>query len=168
MSYAAKAIVDFLLENDVPVRKERTAYVTKLRDKMGLSFRRIGKQLNVSPQRAFQLYRLHKAISPLKEEDEEDYLSTKELMGPPDDADAATQEIAQFLNKKGFAGKFKIWPKGTFTTGDNYHADFTVTFCAAFPLNRKTRTELSLLSEWLGYDFVSNVYSFSFYQIHRH
>jgi hypothetical protein len=52
-------IVEILVEGDTEVRRERAAYVARLRDRMKLPFRRIGRQLNVSRQRAGQLYNLH-------------------------------------------------------------------------------------------------------------
>jgi hypothetical protein len=56
-------IVAILTESGTKTRRERAAFVAKLRDEMGLSFREIGRQVNVSPQRAQQLYQLNKYFS---------------------------------------------------------------------------------------------------------
>lgn len=55
----AEDIVAILIETDVRTRRERAAFVAKLRDEMGLTFRQIATQLNVTPSRAQQLYMLH-------------------------------------------------------------------------------------------------------------
>jgi DNA-binding transcriptional regulator LsrR (DeoR family) len=52
----AKEIVDFMLEDDEDVRRERAAFVARLRDKHGLKYRQIGRHLNVSRQRAHRIY----------------------------------------------------------------------------------------------------------------
>lgn len=60
MTEQAQDIVALLTESGVRTRRERAAFVAKLRDEHGLTFGQIGKQLNVAPQRAQQLYALHK------------------------------------------------------------------------------------------------------------
>jgi hypothetical protein len=59
MDEAVNDIVAILTENGVQTRRERAAFVARLRDELGLTFEQIGRQLNVSNQRASQLYRLH-------------------------------------------------------------------------------------------------------------
>jgi hypothetical protein len=56
----AQDIVAILTESGVRTRRERAAFVAKLRDEMNLTWPQIGKQVNVSPQRAQQLYSLHR------------------------------------------------------------------------------------------------------------
>lgn len=114
MNEAVQAILGFLLEDD-EVRRERAKYVARMRDKMKLPFRRIGSQLNVSKQRAHQLYRLHQRLAqPVAEADEDDFeMDPKEMnsMAPPE---RAMQEVTDFFNKQGAGGEFKVWPKGTY------------------------------------------------------
>lgn len=58
----AKEIADILAEDDINPRRDRAAFVGRLRDKHKLKYRQIGKHLNVTPQRAHQLYLLHRAF----------------------------------------------------------------------------------------------------------
>jgi DNA-directed RNA polymerase sigma subunit (sigma70/sigma32) len=53
-------IVALLTESGLEVRRERAAFVGRLRDQFGMTFSEIAKQLNVSFQRAHQLYKLHR------------------------------------------------------------------------------------------------------------
>lgn len=56
-------IVAVVTESGTKTRRERAAFVAKLRDEMGLTFKEIGRQINVTHQRAQQLYTLHKYFS---------------------------------------------------------------------------------------------------------
>ncbi len=56
-------IVALVTESGTKTRRERAAFVAKLRDEMGLTFKEIGRQINVTHQRAQQLYGLHKYFS---------------------------------------------------------------------------------------------------------
>lgn len=56
-------IVAILTESGVQTRRERAAFVAKLRDEMGLTFEQIGAQLNVGKVRAAQLYALNKLFN---------------------------------------------------------------------------------------------------------
>lgn len=58
----AKEIAAMLAEDDLNPRRERAAFVGRLRDKHKLKYRQIGKHLNVSTQRAHQLYALNRAF----------------------------------------------------------------------------------------------------------
>ena len=58
-----KEIVALITESGVQTRRERAAFVAKLRDEMGLTFEQIGTQLNVGKVRAQQLYQLHKLFN---------------------------------------------------------------------------------------------------------
>lgn len=59
----AADVVAFLSEDGLSPRRERAAFVARLRDKHKLKYREIGKQLNVSLQRAHQLYALNGLFS---------------------------------------------------------------------------------------------------------
>lgn len=59
----AADIVALLTESGLKTRQERASFVAKLRDRLKLTYWQIGRQLNVSPQRAHQLYGLHKLFS---------------------------------------------------------------------------------------------------------
>jgi hypothetical protein len=56
----AQDIVAILSESGVRTRRERAAFVARLRDEMGLTWGEIGRQLNATPQRAQQLYMLNR------------------------------------------------------------------------------------------------------------
>jgi len=62
MSEQAQDIVDILTESNMRTRRERAAFVAKLRDVMHLPWNQIGQQVNVTPQRAQQLYRLNQYL----------------------------------------------------------------------------------------------------------
>lgn len=55
----AQDIVAILTESGLRTRRERASFVARLRDQMGLTFAEIGRQLNVTRQRAQQLYVLN-------------------------------------------------------------------------------------------------------------
>ena len=63
MDERIKDIVAILTESGVQTRRERAAFVAKLRDEMGLTFEQIGTQLNVGKVRAAQLYALNKLFN---------------------------------------------------------------------------------------------------------
>jgi hypothetical protein len=58
----AQDIVALLSESGVRTRRERGAFVAKLRDQMGLTWSEIGQQLHVTKQRAKQLYDLNQIL----------------------------------------------------------------------------------------------------------
>lgn len=122
----AADIIAILTENGLGTRRERAGFVAKLRDKFGLKYKQIGKQLNVSPQRAHQLYILHKIFSrPDFAMESEDELVSKEFTAPlpPEDA---MQKVAEFFNTNNFRGEFKVWPKGTLPGAEDYDFSMTV------------------------------------------
>lgn len=59
MNELAADIVAILSESGISARRERAAFVGRLRDRHKLKFRQIGRYLNVTPQRAHQLYALN-------------------------------------------------------------------------------------------------------------
>lgn len=59
MSDQANDIIAILTETNVRTRRERAAFVAKLRDELKLTWNQIAKQINTSPQRARQLYTFH-------------------------------------------------------------------------------------------------------------
>ena len=63
MDEQIKDIVAVITESGVQTRRERAAFVAKLRDEMGLTFEQIGTQLNVGKVRAAQLYQLNKLFN---------------------------------------------------------------------------------------------------------
>jgi hypothetical protein len=206
VSEQAADIVAIILETGTKTRRERAAFVAKLRDEMGLSFREIGRQVNVSPQRAQQLYRLNKyfarsANSPFAnlstrarhfldnvagykglgqdweqdpakiaalvhhltnmtkteafkfrqlgqhtfqeiadfmqsqgvqfpwqfEEAMEDDVAGKDVTGAAVSIEQGMQQLTRFLNEKGFAGEFKVWPPGTYKGPHAENAEFVIT-----------------------------------------
>lgn len=58
----ARDIVAVLTESGLRTRRERASFVARLKEQMGLTFVEIGKQLNVSRQRAQQLYVLNRLL----------------------------------------------------------------------------------------------------------
>jgi hypothetical protein len=146
-------IIDALCEND-DVRRERAAFVARLRKKHHLGFRQIGKHLNVSKQRAHQLYGLHHALK-----EAEAALTTGE----------AQETVNRFLNQSGFRGQFKVWPRGYQSEGVADY-EFTVTMSDfmrdAWQSNWSARQELDLLAQQLGYDYDMDS-SLHFYKLPR-
>lgn len=157
MNADVSAIIAFLLEDD-PVRRERAAYVARMRDKMKLPFRRIGRQLNVTPQRAHQLYLIHKALAaPVAESDETDDINPKEF-ATASSPEGAIQRISEWMNGKGLTGEFKLWPKGTYRGPyPEYaqNADFSMTLSGIladeWEENFNLQDEFQLLAKSLGY-----------------
>lgn len=150
MNADVAAILSFLLEDD-PVRRERAAYVARLR-KHKVPFSRIGKSLHVSRQRAHQL---SKAL--MRESDESDDISPKEMATvlPPD---AAIQRISELLNSRGYTGEFKLWPKGTYRGPYPEYAKnaaFSLTFSGVasdfWTEDFNLQDELQLTARNLGY-----------------
>ncbi len=228
-------IVAVLTESGVKTRRERAAFVAKLRDEMGLSFKEIGAQVNVSAQRAQQLYTLNKyfqrsASSPFAnmstrarhflervasyhkvgddwehspagiarllhaltnmteteafkfkqlgrktyqevvdfmkengvkfpyrfEEALEDETGGKDLT-PAFDVDGAMQQVARFLNEKGFRGEFKVWAPGTYKGPYAENAEFVVSFggflADAWEESWSVRDEFDALVKNLGWHY---------------
>jgi hypothetical protein len=144
---AVQAIIDFLLEDD-PVRRERAAYVARLR-KRKVPYSKIGKTMHVSRQRAHQLYRSFNEA--------EDDIDPKELASPSS-PDEAIQRISQFMNEKGLRGEFKLWPKGTYRGPyPEYaqNADFSLTLSGVladeWEENFRLQDEFDLVLKSLGY-----------------
>ena len=119
MTEEAQDIVAILTESGLRTRRERSSFVAKLKDQMGLTFAEIGKQLNVTRQRAQQLYVLHRLLQRQAlgrvsyggfaeaEDDDEDFVEPKEFTAPavPEDA---KQQIVAFFNQNGFLNQFQV------------------------------------------------------------
>ena len=148
MNETVQAIIDYLLEDD-PVRRERSAYIARLR-KQKVPFSRIGKSMHVSRQRAHQLYKTFA-------EAEEDEFEPKDLASPTS-PEEAIQRISQWMNQKGLRGEFKLWPKGTYRGPfPEYaeNADFSMTLSGGlsdvWTENFQLQEEFDLVLEGLGY-----------------
>lgn len=150
MNADVSAIIAFLLEDD-PVRRERAAYVARLR-KHKVPFSRIGKSLHVSRQRAHQLSR-----ALMRESDESDDISPKEF-ATASSPEGAIQRISEWMNQKGLTGEFKLWPKGTYRGPyPEYaqNADFSMTLSGIladhWEEDFSLQDEFQLLAKSLGY-----------------
>lgn len=148
MKDAIQAIIEALLEDD-PVRRERSAYVARLRKKK-VPFSRIGQTMHVSRQRAHQLYKTFA-------EAEEDGFEPKDLASPAN-PEEAIQKISQWMNQKGLRGEFKLWPRGTYRGPyPEYaeNADFSMTLSGAladvWADNSQLQNEFELVLRGLEY-----------------
>jgi hypothetical protein len=155
-NWLISAVVDLLTEADNPVRRERAAYVARMRDKLKLPYRTIGRQLNVSRQRAGQLYQLHKLLQDIGEAEIDD-LDPKDYTGSLQ-PDQAVQSITEFMNNKGLSGEFKVWPQGAYRGpypeyAQNAAFSMTLSGLLADHLeeNSKLLDELDLTARGLGY-----------------
>lgn len=149
MNDAVQDIIDFLLEDD-PVRRERAAYVARLR-KRHVPFSKIGKTMHVSRQRAHQLYRSFA-------ETEEDF-EAKDLASPSS-PEEAQQKIAEWMNAHQMRGEFKLWPKGTYRGPyPEYaqNAEFSMTLSGLladeWEENFRIQDEFDLVCKSLGYHY---------------
>lgn len=149
MNADVSAIIAFLLEDD-PVRRERAAYVARLR-RQKVPFSRIGRSLHVSRQRAHQL---SKAL--MRESDEEE-INPKEF-ATASSPEGAIQRISEWMNAKGLTGEFKLWPKGTYRGPyPEYakNADFSMTLSGIladhWEEDFNLQDEFQLLAKSLGY-----------------
>jgi hypothetical protein len=154
----AREIVAILAESDLSTRLERSAFVARLRDKHGLKFKNIGRQLNVSRQRAGQLYGLNKLLRDMKEAVD---------WSAPATAGEVMEKVIQFFNRSGFVGQFKMWPRGTFL-GEEGNYDFTMTVSDfmgdAWKEKWRVFRHLDLMLENMGYRYeVSGSKTFHFY-----
>jgi hypothetical protein len=136
----ASLIVGILCE-DLNTRRERAAFVAKLRNKHRLKFRQIGRQLNVSPQRAHKIFHGYSAMEAV------------DLGAIPGNANEAMQKVTEFLNREGYRGQFKMWPEGTYTV-ENLGA-FTMTTTSfmgdAWEEQWQAFKKLDLFLEGMGY-----------------
>ena len=152
----ARDIVALLSESGLKTRRERSAFVARLRDKHRLKFKQIGQQLNVTPQRAHQLYGLHgilKAMDEAEDDDEEDIQSKDFHLAAT--SQGATISIAEFLNQRGFMGQFKMWPKGTFPGAEEYDFVMTVSdeMAHAWEEGRRPWQQFDLVLSAMGYEY---------------
>lgn len=133
-------IIAALCEND-DIRRERAAFVARLRQKHKLPFRQIGRHLNVSKQRAHQLYGLHSAL--------------KEAEAAVEPGEVQ-ETVTRFLNHAGFRGEFKVWPRGYQSEGVADY-EFSVSMSDfmrdAWQSNWSARQEMDLLTSQMGYDY---------------
>jgi len=84
---------------------------------MCLTFAEIGKQLNVSRQRAQQLYALnrllqrqalgHVSYGGVAEAEDDDFIEPKEFTAPSP-PEGAKQQLIAFFNQNGFSGQFQV------------------------------------------------------------
>ncbi len=177
----ARDIVAILAESGLKTRRERASFVARLKQ-MGLSFAEIGKQLNVSRQRAQQLYVLHgllqnQALGHVSyggftedQGEDEDFIEPKEFTAPAAPEDTKQQIIA-FFNQNGFSGQFQV--NVGWISDPDY--DFTLNISDAMADAWENRAlvmqEFEGLTRRLGYEYDlegepgSHAHKFQFFKI---